>query len=305
MDSLSSLIDKGEYELVLTLSELSSAPEDLLFRLVALLHLNRSEEAMELLDKNRHELFRYKPVLTMKYDFELRFARNEFDEAYEDLNEFEQEDYISQEVEEALREARKLIRRKERGAKKKELSPEEIHARLIGEDAYLTLEALNALKPLDITPYMGDVEHLLLNNPSKEVCSYALILLVAKGFDRPVKAKTIFGKELEVTPTELTPPLTGEKFDSFRREILATGKDPSLARNAATLLEQISVLVFPQDIFRLYQHDALKLGLFLLAAKYLQTTVDGLTEIDPAMAREAGRIKGEIETILTENKPIL
>ena len=89
MDNYKTLLEKGEYELVEQLTRLSKKPKELLYRLSALLSLSRYEEAVDILVSDRDILWKENPVLTLKVNFEVRFALKEFDEAYEDLAYFQ------------------------------------------------------------------------------------------------------------------------------------------------------------------------------------------------------------------------
>jgi hypothetical protein len=110
MDSLKSLMDKKEYQLVLDLTKGSSDPEAIFYRATAYISLNQPVPATALLVENREELFKANPVLLMKVTFELRFIQKQFDEAYKDLEWFSNQPYVSQAVEEQLRAAPALIR---------------------------------------------------------------------------------------------------------------------------------------------------------------------------------------------------
>ena len=77
MDSLKSLLDKKQYDLILSLTEGSLDPEALVYRISAYLGKGDSASAQDLFFKNRDLLWSFNPVLTIKSNFELRFIAHE------------------------------------------------------------------------------------------------------------------------------------------------------------------------------------------------------------------------------------
>ena len=85
MDSLKTLMDKKQYDLVLKLTENSQDSLALFYRLSALLATGRSEDALKLI-KDKRQILIAKPGVLMKIHIELLCLLGKFDEAYSELN---------------------------------------------------------------------------------------------------------------------------------------------------------------------------------------------------------------------------
>ena len=84
MDSLKSLMDKRQYDLVIKLTEDSQDMNYLFYRISALLATGKGEEALSVIKKNREILQGDLPLL-MKIHIEILCLLNNFDEAYEEV----------------------------------------------------------------------------------------------------------------------------------------------------------------------------------------------------------------------------
>ena len=103
MDSLKTLMDKKQYDLVIKLTENSNDSIALFYRLSALLVVGKSEDALNLI-KTKRLILQNKLALLIKFHIEILCLLGRFDEAYSELKYYEDLPYESQEVEEILRE---------------------------------------------------------------------------------------------------------------------------------------------------------------------------------------------------------
>ena len=236
------------------------------------------QSAMALIHDNRDLLFAFDPEKTLRANFELRFLLGQFDEAYEDLSYYAALPYVSQAVEEILRDLPKLIRANELASHKGEKFNEtEAHAALSdGEDPYAVMGVLQALRERDITPFLEEIKDLLHSGIHDDVKTFALLLLVAKGIQGEVlliKRDKAYRLDL----AKLGNPWEAEEHIALKKEISAL-KDLGLGNVCLQLLDQLTLAYYPE---RLYLSNDDKDD-FLEALKSLALTYLGNEEKAPS-----------------------
>ena len=80
MDNYKTLLEKKEYDLLLSLTEGDLSPAGLSYRASAYLAKGDAKQAFNILNAHRDELYKVSPLKTMKSIFELRFILKEFEE---------------------------------------------------------------------------------------------------------------------------------------------------------------------------------------------------------------------------------
>ena len=98
MDSLKTLMDKKQYDLVIKITENSEDSLSLFYRLSALLAVSRINDALALIKEKRQVLLT-KPAILMKIHIEILCLLGKFDEAYEELNYYKELPYENQQTE--------------------------------------------------------------------------------------------------------------------------------------------------------------------------------------------------------------
>ena len=163
MDNYKTLLEKKEYDLLLSLTEGDLSPAGLSYRASAYLAKGDAKQAFNILNAHRDELYKVNPLKTMKSIFELRFILKEFEEAYDDLEHFENLPYVSQEVEEYLHALPKLIRTEERNSSLSDkYSEEEIIEKLSEKsDDYEIISTLNIIGPWRAKDYVRSLVNLV------------------------------------------------------------------------------------------------------------------------------------------------
>lgn len=274
MDSLKSLLDKKQYDLVLSLTRTSTDPEALIFRCSAFLALGKSSEALSILLDNRVALFKANPILTMKSTFELRFILRQFDEAYDDLKAFDEMPYVSQEVEEYLQTAPKIIRSNERGQNLADKYSAEDIERILktSKDDYEVLTLLNYLEGNRFCDYIPLLKELLVSSRHPSVKTYALLLFISQHYDKEV-AFTKNGMTYHVIPKKLKPPYLGEPFNGFMQYLQSQAPDPSLAGVASSLLNDYILDVYPEEAIHKAEDPLLLTALLKIAGDYLRNPI--------------------------------
>lgn len=269
MDSLKSLMDKREYELVLKLTESSKDSNSLIYRISAFISLGRPQAGLDCLLANRKTLESNLPLL-IHVHFELLFILNRFDDAYEEVNYYSNLPYVSQEVEEILRGLPKLVRGEEKRAiGSKHMSDEDIANQLMSKDQTDVIAALDLIRDRDINRFVPNIEKLLVSYPKQSIRSFALLLLVQKQINKDVKFNHM-DEEIIVNPTKLIPPFIGEKFNSFAKKLDNEFKDPVLSQNAVQLLSSYIIYIYPDTIP--FKDEVTVEALFQISSSYMQIT---------------------------------
>jgi hypothetical protein len=272
MDSLKSLLDKKQYDLILSLTEGSLDPEALVYRISAYLGKGDSASAQDLFFKNRDLLWSFNPVLTIKSNFELRFIAHDFDGAYDDITYFENKPYVSQEVEEYLRDLPKRIRLNEKNQQlAQNYTPEKIEQVFRhSDDDYEVLNLLNYLQGANVREYLSYIKELLVSSRHPSVKTYALLLLVEIAYPESVTFNKN-GKVYHLVPKDLMPPYSGTVFNDFVLYLRDLSCDPSVAGVATNLLNDYIMDVYPESVVKTKDDTLLALAFIKLAREYLRS----------------------------------
>ncbi|MBQ7994968.1 MAG: hypothetical protein IJ247_01960 [Bacilli bacterium] len=269
MDNFETLIEKRQYDLVIELTKGSSKEEDLLYRISAYIGKNEPEEALKILISNREKLYAYKPLLTMKTSFELRFILEEWDEAYEDIKFYENQPYVSQEVEEKLRELPSFVRKNERNRSKNyRYSEEEMEKIFASDDEYEILSLLAHLSRSSIDEAIPSLKELMISNHSNMVKTYSLLLLINDKYDEEVTLKKN-GKEYHLIPLQILPPYD-VNYMNVRSSFSKFTNDMSLVKIAITLLDEYVLEIFPERM-KEYDPKTYALSFLSIAGDYLSS----------------------------------
>lgn len=267
MDSLKTLMDKREYELVLRLTESSKDTNSLIYRISAFISLGRPQAGLDCLLANRKTLESNLPLL-IHVHFELLFILNRFDDAYEEVNYYSNLPYVSQEVEEILRGLPKLVREEEKRALgSKQMSDEDIAMQLQSKDQTDVIAALDLIRDRDIFKFVPNIEKLLVSYPKQSIRSFALLLLVQKQINKDVNFNHM-DEIIVVNPRKLIPPFIGEKFNSFTKKLDNEFKDPVLSQNAVQLLSSYIIYIYPSTIS--FKDEVTVEALFQISSSYMQ-----------------------------------
>ena len=264
------LSDNGDYlEIISRKSEAVTAPE-VFFVISAFLSLNQGQKAMQLLLEKRQLLWDSSPSLLLKANFETRFALRQFDEAYADLSYFQNLPYVSQKIEEQLRDLPHRIRVEEiASGGPKPIDEEEMHALLRDErDPAALLAYLNSLKKLDLEPFFGDLHSLLeAEDVHDDVKSYALMLLSAHHDDTTVSFEK-GGKRFTLIPQEVRMPYGSPEYLRVR-SLVQQGNEPSVSEVAGELLDQYVLTRYPDSYDCPAEPDLDNQAFRYLAKRYL------------------------------------
>ena len=267
MDSLKSLMDKKQYDLVIKLTEKSESVNDLFYRISALLALGRGEEALSCL-KSHQKLLQSRLSVLIKIHIELLCLLGDFDKAFEELNYYESLPYESQEVEELLHKMPKYIREEE---KKLYTTSKFDDAKLIQLLSSPVIEevvpALDIIKERDISVFLPKLEDMLMNYPVQSVRSFVLLVLLQKGVDKELDFNSN-GKTIKVNPSKLEAPFTGKEFNFFVRKMEIEFKNASLLETALTMHASYCISQYP-NTENCYS-EAMIVALYEITCRYMK-----------------------------------
>ena len=250
MDSLKTLMDKRQYDLVIKLTENSQDSLSLFYRLTAFVAVGQNEQALKLIETKK-ELMRDRLSLLIKFHIEILSLLGRFDEAYEVLKDYEEMPYESQEVEEVLRAMPGYIRNAEKESyKRHNVDEEELYKRLLSNQDEDVLFALDQIKDLKIDNYLLAILKIIKSYPKQIVRTYALLLLVAHKYDKDIDF-LYFDKLEKVNPSQLNQPFIIDGFKDINElsfTLQSVYHDPSIAQNALHLISSYLLYIYPRTL---------------------------------------------------------
>ena len=247
MDSLKSLMDRKEYELVIKLTDKTDDMNFLFYRISAFLALSKGEDALNVIKTNR-KILEGDPSLLIKIHIEILCLLGKFEEAEQELNYYENMPYVSQEVEELLRDLPKYIKEEEKKSfNGKNYSIEDLKEKLQSNNQDDVLPALDLIRDRDIGMFYVDIQRVMVSFPKQSIRSFALLLLVQKRVDKNFVFNHM-GNNITVNPSKLEPPFIGEDFNSFLRDLQAELKNPSANETAVQIISSYIIYTYPEPL---------------------------------------------------------
>ena len=297
MDSLKSLMDRRDYDLVIKLTNDSKDMNHLFYRISAFLALGRGEDALKVIKENRHLLEGDLPLL-MKIHIEILCLLNNFDEAYEEIKYYENLPYVSQQVEEILRDLPKLVREEEKKSlASRELNNDALKERLKSQDENAVLPALDMVRDRDVNMFLNEIQGIMLKFKKQSIRSFALLLLVQKHIDKELSFNHM-GQNIKINPAKLEPPFVGTEFNDFVKALQLDIKNPSAEQDAIQILSSYIIYTYPEKLE--IQYPLLIEALKEISFEYLQIdTEDSLDKRCEDKNLDVGKVKELIQRIKT------
>ena len=247
MDSLKSLMDRKEYELVIKLTNDTQDITYLFYRITSFLALGKGEEALSVIENNRKILENDLPLL-MKIHIEILCLLNNFDKAYEEVRYYESLPYQSQRAEEMLKELPKMIRLEEKNSlANKEMPNDKLKQRLMSDDVEVVLPAIDMVRDRDINMFLKELEHIMLHFEKQSIRSFALLLCVQKQLNKEIQFNHL-GQVITVNPSKLEPPFIGDEFNSFLRYMDSEFRDPAVNEDAVHILSSYIIYMYREKL---------------------------------------------------------
>ena len=297
MDSLKTLMDKKQYDLVIKLTENSNDSIALFYRLSALLAVGKSEDALNLI-KSKRLILQNKLTLLIKFHIEILCLLGRFDEAYSELKYYEDLPYDSQEVEEILRSMPTYIRDQEKASfGARHLDEFDLKKRLMSKNDEEVLAALDDIKSLPINNYLLNILKLMNSHPRQVIRSFALLLLVNAKYDKEVSFLH-FDKLVIVNPAKLPDPFSVPGFKDLESLSFAMQneyRDPSVAQNALHVISSYLLYIYPSGLE--FEKEEVIVVFGYIAKRLLQIETDDLAAVCEQKGLDYDKISAQIREI--------
>ena len=302
MDSLKTLMDKKQYDLVIKLTENSQDSISLFYRLSALLAVGQSQEALKLI-KNKREIFKNKLALLIKFHIEILCLLGKFEEAFEELKYYEELPYENQEVEEILRAMPAYIRKAEKDSfKQKGFDEDELYQMLLSKQDNEVLIALNEIKDQKLDQYLLPILKIIKSYPKQIIRTYGLLLLVSQKYDKEIDF-LYFDEVLKLNPSKLKEPFIIEGFrdiNDLSYVLSNTYHDPSITQNALQIISSYLLYIYPRELEMDKEEIIVVFG--YIAKKLLQIDISDLADICFEKGLDYQKVNEKINNIDEELK---
>ena len=294
MDNLESLFNKKEYDLVLELTKDSVDPKELLMRVSCLVIQGKIDAALDEIEKNRSMIEKEHQLRLMKLHFELLLSKKLYDEARLALKHYQDLPYVSQEVEEFMREMVERIEEESHPKSHQKFELDEIYDILEKEtDQSKISQVLFSLKNYNLNIYIDSLKIFMKReyvNPNFR--TYALILLVDEKFKEDVEFLSRNGL-VKVNPTKIMAPFMSPLFNETCRLISEkSNHDVSMIETALHLFNCYIIDTYPEDIYSVGV-DFLSSAFIRIAESYLNKVH---SSVDENIIKLADKIKEIIES---------
>ncbi len=275
MDSLKSLMDKREYELIIKLTDNSEEMNDLFYRISAFLAIGKGLDALDVI-KTKRSVLEGNLAILMKIHIEILCLLGLFDEAYKELEYYQGKPYVSQETEEILNKLPEYIRLEEKKTYSfKKMDDEQIKNLLHSDEINDVIGALDVIREKDLSIFMNDIKWLLTRYQSQSVRTLTLLLLIDKKYDAVVNFNHL-GKIISLNPSTLKPPFIGEEFNLFVKKIQTSYKNTSLGETAVQLVSTHILYIYPNEIP--YYDENFFEALYEVSCEYLKVDHPSLSD---------------------------
>ena len=300
MDSLKTLLEKEQYDLVIKLTENSTDSASLFDCVIALVAVGQYEKALDII-KNKRDILKKDLELLIKLHIEILCLMNRFDEAFEELRYYQELPYESQLVEETLCSMPAYIHNAERNAYgPRPQDDEELNKRLLSDNEDEVLGALDEIKFQSADRYLPNILVLLKKHPRQVIRTFALLLLLKDKYDKEVEF--LKGDQLiKVVPSTLPEPFVVPGFRDVNAVMLALQKefhDPTVAQNAIQSLSSYLLYIYP-DKYALTKNETI-IVFGYIAKRLLQIDTSDLQAVCEQKNLDYPKIDNLIKDILEE-----
>ena len=272
MDSLKSLYDSKQYDLILKLTATSEIESDLFYRIGAFTALGQFEDALFVIQD--HQSVLEKDLATLvPIHIDLLCTLERFDQAYSVLDYYSNLPYQSQVVEEILVGMKKVIASEEKKNHLYMISDDELVKYLLSEEKENVLYAIDLLKKRDVLSFLPEIVKVMTTNKNQVIRSLTLMLLVEKEIDRDLPFLAFDGP-ITVNPKKAIRPFTGETFNTLAKRISIEFKDLTLSQNGIQILSNLALYIYPHAIPN--DLNEVLLAIEITSKKYLGKNVESV-----------------------------
>lgn len=277
--TIRTLYDTKQYDLVVSYAKDNLDPEVKLLALSSLLLEAKELDAINFINENFDILYSKYPLKLMNAHFELLLKNKLFKDAKEKLDMYENKPYVSQQVEEFLKEMHERIAKEEHPDIKNNLSIDEINEILeTSTNSARLSNVLFSLQNYNFNSYVSSLLNVLIKkdiHPSLR--TYALIVLVDNKYDKKV---TFLSKDkyVELIPNKLLPPFSGHSFNEVVKLLNEkSSQNVTLESTAFQLLNYYVMDIYPLNIDN-EDPSLFADALILLANEYMNVCKSGIDQ---------------------------
>lgn len=292
MDNLDSLFKKKQYELVISLTRESTDPKELFLRLSSLVCLAKSDEALNLIDKYQNIIEEKYPFQLMKLHFELLLSKRLFDEAKIALNHYENLPYISQEVEEFMRDMKERIIDEEHPSNSSSIYSIDEVIEIIekSRDNSEISKVIFNLKNYNINLLIDSLKKFMKRDDvHPNFRTYILILLIDNKINEEFEFLSINGI-IKINPVKLEPPFMSNSFNEVCEKITNKGdKNVSLIETALHLYNCFIIDTYPIDVLKANSEELSDCFIYI-AKTYLNIEISLINEKISLLAKKIKQI---------------
>ena len=296
MDSLKTLMDQKNYDLVIKLTENSNDAISLFYRLSALLAVGKSEDALNLI-KSKRLIMQKRLALLIKFHIEILCLLKRFDEAYDELKYYEELPYESQEVEEVIRSMPAYIRNEEKNVYIPPLDEDALRAKLLCQNDGEVLAALNQIKSIPLNPFLISIFKLTMSHKRQIIRSIVLLVLVYQKYDKEVKFLH-HDKIITVVPSKLDDPFIVPGYSSieeFSFALQSAYHDPSISDNALNVISSYLLYTYPDKLDLSPDESLVIFG--YVAKKLLKINIDDLEKVCHEKGLDYSKVKNRMQEV--------
>ena len=298
MDNLESLFNKKEYDLILDLTKESKDPKELLMRISCLVIEGKIDAALDEIEANQSLIEKVYQLRLMKVHFELLLSKKLYDEARLALKHYENLPYVSQEVEEFMREMKDRIEEEAHPKSHQKFELDEIFDILEKEgDSAKISQVLFSLKNYNLNTYIDSLKIFMKRedvNPNFR--TYALIVLVDAKFDEEVEFLSRIGL-IKVNPAKITPPFMSKSFNLTCKLITEKANhDVSMIETALHLFNCYVIDTYPENIY--------SVGEKLLSSAFIRIAEAYLNKLHSSYDEEVIELASKITKIIESTPEI-
>lgn len=295
MDSLKTLMDKRQYELVVKLTKNSEDANSLFYRISAFVGLNKPLEALEVVE-SKQDILQENLSILIKIHVEILCILERYEDAFKALEHYQNMPYVSQEVEETLKEMPKIIRKIEKDHfSYRNFDDDKIIDLLTSKEKDDVLLGLDLIRNRDPNAYITYVSRIMERFPNQSIRSFALLTLVKCKYNKQLSFK--HDEEIiSVNPSLLEPPFVGQDFNKLNIFLTNEFKNPVMSDTAMQLYSSHLIYIYPYRVDD--SLDVIFEALNEITSAYLKADIKiPLEERCKARNIDANRVKKLIEEI--------
>ena len=267
------LLEKGQFDLLIKLTENATNHEDVYYHVVALNDAGRVNDALEYISLYQDILDQdIKNIMMFHISILLDLAK--YEQAREAYEHYANLPYQSQEVEELLKIVPQYITKKEleKDINGVYFNEENIHKFFMSENEEEVFEGLNALKNRNPEDFIYEFKHIMVNYPRALARLLALSILVKYRYEGMVEFVDIKNVKRTIKPSEVADsPFDDKPFlDAIDR--IEHIKDASIGGYAKDILVMFMIAIYLSDLK--YSSNILFLASYSLARDLFKEEYD-------------------------------